>query len=96
MPVLASYVGGIPSLIDHGHTGLMFPAGDEVTLADQIDKIFSGDGLAAALGCAARVVALRRHARDRVLGQLKNAYSVAITGDFQDGDAAAESLAANV
>ena len=36
VPVIASDVGGIPELIEHGTTGLLFRAGDPEDLAEKI------------------------------------------------------------
>lgn len=80
MPAVASDVGGIPSLITPGETGLMFPAGDAATLADRIDSVFASEPLAVKLGSAARGVALHRHAKRQVLDQLMSAYRAAVAG----------------
>jgi len=74
MPCLGSYVGGIPSLIDEGKTGLLFPSTDPVVLADAISRIFSDDDLAESLGKNARQVAMRRHDPEVVVSQLTAAY----------------------
>jgi glycosyltransferase involved in cell wall biosynthesis len=38
--VVASNVGGIPEMIEHGENGLLFPAGDFVMLAEILNRIF--------------------------------------------------------
>lgn len=74
IPCVASFVGGVPSMIDEGETGFLFPAGDEALLADSIRRVFLEDALAVGIGFRARQVALVRHAPDRILVQLINAY----------------------
>ncbi len=74
MPCVASFVGGIPDMIEDGTTGLMFPAGDAPLLAERIARVFRDDALAISLGAAARDVALQRHSSPRVVGELLNAY----------------------
>jgi glycosyltransferase involved in cell wall biosynthesis len=61
MPCVASYAGGIPSLVDEGATGFLFPPGDAAVLAKRIKDIFLNDDLARTLGENARRVALQRH-----------------------------------
>ncbi len=81
LPCVASYTGGIPSLVEQGRTGLLFPAGDAPLLADAIGQIFRDDDLACRLGVAARAEASERHAPERVLSQLLNAYKNVIAHD---------------
>ncbi len=75
MPCVASCVGGIPSMVDHGGTGLLFPAGDPYLLATAIRRVFTDDHRAIQMGDAARRVALDRHDPERVAGQLLDAYA---------------------
>lgn len=74
LPCAASYAGGIPSLIDHERTGLMFPAGDAPLLAESIQRIFRDDELASCLGRSARAAASERHAPARIVAQVMQAY----------------------
>ncbi|MEI7838059.1 MAG: glycosyltransferase family 4 protein, partial [Planctomycetota bacterium] len=74
MPCVASYVGGIPSLIDVGKTALSFPAGDSALLAMNLRRIFEDDPLALRLGSAAMQEATRRHDPDRVVDELLASY----------------------
>jgi glycosyltransferase involved in cell wall biosynthesis len=75
LPCVATYAGGIPSLVEHGRTGLLSPPGDAPLLADAIMRIFREDDLASRLGRAARTEASERHAPQRVVSQLLHAYS---------------------
>jgi glycosyltransferase involved in cell wall biosynthesis len=75
MPVVASYAGGIPSLVRDGHTGLLFPPGDAAMLADAIVKIFREDALACKLGQSARIEASARHDPNTVTADLLSAYN---------------------
>lgn len=54
LPVVASRTGGIPDLVEDGHTGLLTPPGDPVALAEALGRVLSDVDLAVALGCAAR------------------------------------------
>ena len=75
LPCVATYAGGIPSLVEHGRTGLLLPTGDAPLLADAILRIFRDDGLACRLSQAARAEASDRHAPQRVISQLLSAYN---------------------
>jgi glycosyltransferase involved in cell wall biosynthesis len=55
-PVVGSRIGGIPDLVEHGHTGLLVPPGDPVALAG---------ALAALLADPARLAAMEQAAWDR-------------------------------
>jgi L-malate glycosyltransferase len=74
LPCVATYAGGIPSLVQHGQTGLLFPSGDAPLLAEAIARLFREDDLACRLGRAARIVASERHAPDKIVSQLLDAY----------------------
>lgn len=45
VPVVATRVGGIPELIDHGNTGLLVPNGDEAALANGLEYCLRNAGL---------------------------------------------------
>lgn len=57
-PVVASRVGGIPTAIAHGESGLLVPPEDPIALARAIRAVLTTPGLGARLGEAAR----REHA----------------------------------
>ena len=59
-PIVASEVGGIPEMLEHGRSGRLFPVGDAAALAEELGRML-GDPAAAAecgrrarLDCAAR------------------------------------------
>jgi len=83
LPCIASYAGGIPSLVESGRTGLLFPPGDAAMLARAILRIFRDDDLAQRLGRAARAAASERHAPQRVVSDLLDAYSGVLNGPRQ-------------
>ena len=74
MPCVASYTGGIPSLITENKDGLFFPIGDAASLADRIRQIFNDDALAERLGHLARKRAVVRHQKDTIIKQLVTTY----------------------
>lgn len=74
VPVIASYVGGMPDLVSDNTTGLLYRYEEIEMLASQIDRIFSDDSLALRLSTAAREQALKRHNRENNVTQLYSAY----------------------
>lgn len=74
MPVVSSYTGGVPSLIEDNRTGLFFPNGDVPMLAAQVRRVFDNDDLAVRLGRNASETARRRHDPDTVLADILAAY----------------------
>lgn len=61
-PVVASDVGGIPSLVRHGENGLLAPPGDAPALADAISEL---------LLHASRAREMGRHGRERILKEFR-------------------------
>lgn len=61
VPVIATNVGGISSLVEHRITGILFPANDPYTLASSLKDINENPAFARELGENARIKAVRRH-----------------------------------
>jgi glycosyltransferase involved in cell wall biosynthesis len=74
MPCIASYVGGVPSLVDDGRTGVFFQPRDPAMLADRIVRVLQDDDLAVHLGAAARQAARQRHDATKIVASLLFAY----------------------
>lgn len=53
-PVIASAIGGLPEIVDHGTTGLLVESCNEIALADAIEMVVSNEETARRLGAAAR------------------------------------------
>jgi len=86
LPVIATYCGGLSSLITDGETGLFAPTGDVPMIAARILEVFRSDTLAVALGQHALQEARRRHAPDRVYMQLRQAYDDILTRNAQQNN----------
>lgn len=78
MPVVATPVGGIPSMLTDGENALFAPAGDAATMAWQLRRIFDDDCLATKLGRGAHQLALRRHDIAATVKQYIDGYRDAI------------------
>jgi glycosyltransferase involved in cell wall biosynthesis len=78
-PCVASFVGGIPDMIQDGETGLLYRFDDYIMLAFQVTKIFSRDNLAKTLSTKSRILAAERHNRDLIRLRTIDIYSRIIT-----------------
>ena len=78
MPVISSYTGGVPNLIEEGQTGLFFPCGDAAVLSQKLKEIFINDELAERLGIQAHNMAIKRHDSKIVIQQLIKAYQTVL------------------
>lgn len=69
---IATYVGGIPSLIKNGETGYLVPANDPYQLAFLLEDLFLNPEKNLAIGKAAKEVALVRHNPNQIVDKLLN------------------------
>jgi glycosyltransferase involved in cell wall biosynthesis len=74
LPVVATQVGGIPELIDHGRNGLLVPAGDPEALAGGLMQVLDEPGLASALASAARATIEQRYSFERMVSDFETLY----------------------
>jgi glycosyltransferase involved in cell wall biosynthesis len=80
LPVVATAVGGIPSLVEHGKTGWLVPPGDATKLAEAIEGLLRQPEQRRCLSENARIVARSRHAPDAVADQTIAAYREILAG----------------
>lgn len=74
VPILSTNVGGIPSLIDAGKTGILVPANDPWQTAFEIIQLYENHPLLFELGNNARKIALNRHTPKNILQALHYIY----------------------
>lgn len=74
-PVIASYVGGVPDMVTHNKTGLLYRFDEYEMLADNIVKLFENDELANHLSQNGIKAAEKRHNREMNLKRLINIYN---------------------
>jgi glycosyltransferase involved in cell wall biosynthesis len=74
LPVVATNVGGIPSLITDNETGILFPTNDIYLLAEIIVSLLSDPQKMQYLGKNARIAARKRHDREAILENMENIY----------------------
>lgn len=74
LPVVATFVGGIPSLIDNGIDGFLAPANDPYQAAYHIERLANDKELNIAMGEKARGKAMKRHDKKEISKQLLAVY----------------------
>ena len=74
MPVIATAVGGIPSMVKDGQTGLLVPWGDPQALAEKIEWLFAHPEERKRLGQNACRIARIRHAPEKIAADTVAAY----------------------
>jgi len=80
-PVVASRVGVVPEVLEHGKTALLVPAGDAGALAEAIDRLLDDAALGAKLGAAGNELARSRLSGAHVAGELARLYAALIGGE---------------
>jgi glycosyltransferase involved in cell wall biosynthesis len=74
LPSVATSVGGIPSLVDDGDSGLLVPASDPPALAAALERLAGDSALASRLGGAARRVVERDYSPAAVAAAYADIY----------------------
>ena len=78
VPIIATHVGGISSLIDDGCNGILFPANAPYTAASLIKQLTSDRELAERLSSNAIEKATKRHCPNEIIIRLYNIYDYII------------------
>jgi len=73
-PLVATRVGGIPAVVEHGRTGWLVAERDAGALESALDRLLADPGSRAALGAAARADVLRRRTWDVVAEAFEQVY----------------------
>ena len=74
LPIVATRVGGIPEVVQHGRTGMLAPAGDNAALADALAFYVEHPTLLVEHGVAARRTAEARFSIDATVAAYLNLY----------------------
>lgn len=74
-PVIATYVGGIPSLIENGKTGYLIPANDPFQLAYLIRLLYSNLEINKRIGANTKTMAELRHQKKDIVENLIRIYN---------------------
>jgi glycosyltransferase involved in cell wall biosynthesis len=73
-PVVASSIGGIPDVVQHGVNGLLVPPGDPSALAAAIRAVLTEPALAREMAERGRVLVSARFSHVRTIDQLEGLY----------------------
>ncbi len=73
-PAVAAAAGGVPSMVQDGDTGLLFPPGDAGALAQKVQMIFENDALANRLSQGEQDLARERHDETKVVATVLEIY----------------------
>lgn len=74
VPVVATRVGGVPSVVRHDFSGLLVPPGDPVSLAGAVEAILTGPDRARALRDEGRRDVMDRFSLDRLVADIAALY----------------------
>jgi glycosyltransferase involved in cell wall biosynthesis len=75
LAVVASRVGGVPEVVEHGCSGLLVPPGDPIALSDAILTLAADRRLRQALGAAGRAQYEARFRAERMVAQVESVYA---------------------
>jgi L-malate glycosyltransferase len=75
VPIIASYVGGIPDMVSHEITGLLYRFEEIEMLANSIRRVFNDDELAQSLSKNEINVAENRHGKATILNRTIEIYN---------------------
>ena len=78
--VVASAVGGVPEVIEHGRTGLLFEPGDPEAAAAAVATVLNDPATGRRLADAGRAEARRRFGRERMAAEVEAIYDELLVG----------------
>lgn len=81
VPVVASNVGGIPELLDHGHCGVLHAPGDVAALAAAVLRVLDDAELRAGLRRAAHARAVQMYSTQAVMAEVSALYGQILTAE---------------
>ncbi len=81
LPVIATDVGGVSSLVRHGETGFLVPANDPLMIASIVVDTCRNRQLLEKLGARAKEEARRRHDPEAIKGELISVYRQILKAD---------------
>lgn len=74
-PVVATYVGGIPQMVENGKTGILYPYNEPYTLAYTLLNLHESPNLLQELSRNERIMAKERHNPEKIAKRLVEIYN---------------------
>lgn len=74
IPVIATAVGGVPTLIEDRKTGVLVTSGDEMSLVSEIERLYGDKRLMVSIGTSAASAAEKRHDKVTIVESLLSVY----------------------
>jgi glycosyltransferase involved in cell wall biosynthesis len=71
-PVVATNVGSLPAMVEHGRTGLLVPKGDTEAIAAALVQVLAAPDRGAAMGAAGRARVLERFPLERCIRETES------------------------
>jgi L-malate glycosyltransferase len=84
VPAIATAVGGVPELIDHGINGCLFPVGEVDAMADSAIRLLTDERRLDAMGEAARKTAQDRFCSTRIIPLYEQYYEQVLAQDSRE------------
>ena len=81
LPVVSTYHGGIPELVENGKSGFLVPEKDATALADKLGYLIEHPELWSAMGKSGRKFVLQNYNLDQINDDLINIYRSLINSD---------------
>jgi glycosyltransferase involved in cell wall biosynthesis len=75
LPIVATAVGGVPEVLDHGRSGVLIPAGDEAALVEAVVDLVTNPDRARQLGAEARRFVEDRYSLAASVAKLERLYA---------------------
>lgn len=81
VPVVAARVGGIPTAVEHGRSGILVEPRDVGALADALASLLADRGRRVAMGAAARARAERMFSAEVIVPRIESLWAEVLGGD---------------
>ena len=78
-PIIVSDAGGLPEMVEHGKTGIISPAGDEIALCDNMNVLLSNDLYRKKLGSNAKKWGMTYWSMSKGVKNIVDVYKEAIS-----------------